>query len=163
MDPKARSPRISQLSWGRLETEDGRSFKDAKLFPGGARAWDWRKTGTHHVPGIQPADVAELIEHGAEAVVLTMGVWKRLQVCPETLQTLRERGGSPRTCCRPRRRCGSITNCARRRPSAASSTPPAEPPHPPFRGGMMARRSLSARVRTRRSAVGTDSPLRITR
>ncbi len=92
MDPKARSPRISQLSWGRLETEDGRSFKDAKLFPGGARAWDWRETGTHHAPGIQPADVAELIEHGAEAVVLTMGIWKRLQVCPETLQTLRERG-----------------------------------------------------------------------
>lgn len=92
MDPKARSPRISQLSWGRLETEDGRSFKDAKLFPGGARAWDWRETGTHHAPGIQPADVAELIEHGAEAVVLTMGVWKRLQVCPETLRTLRERG-----------------------------------------------------------------------
>ncbi len=92
MDPKARSPRISHLSWGRLETEDGRSFKDAKLFPGGARAWDWRETGTHHAPGIQPADVAELIEHGAEAVVLTMGIWKRLQVCPETLQTLRERG-----------------------------------------------------------------------
>ena len=92
MDPKARSPRISQLSWGRLETEDGRSFKDAKLFPGGARAWDWRETGTHHAPGIQPADVAELIEHGAEAVVLTMGIWKRLQVCPETLRTLRERG-----------------------------------------------------------------------
>ncbi len=92
MDPKARSPRISQLSWGRLETGDGRSFKDAKLFPGGARAWDWRETGTHHAPGIQPADVAELIEHGAEAVVLTMGIWKRLQVCPETLQMLRERG-----------------------------------------------------------------------
>ncbi len=92
MDPKARSPRISRLSWGRLETADGRSFKDAKLFPGGARAWDWRETGTHHAPGIQPADVAELIEHGAEAVVLTMGIWKRLQVCPETLQTLRERG-----------------------------------------------------------------------
>ncbi len=92
MDPKARSPRISHLSWGRLETEDGRSFKDAKLFPGGARAWDWRETGTHHAPGIQLADVAELIENGAEAVVLTMGIWKRLQVCPETLQTLRERG-----------------------------------------------------------------------
>ncbi len=92
MDPMARSPRISRLSWGRLETEDGRSFKDAKLFPGGARAWDWRETGTHHAPGIQPADVAELIEHGAVAVVLTMGVWKRLQVCPETLQMLRERG-----------------------------------------------------------------------
>ncbi len=92
MDRNACSPRISHLSWGRLETEDGRSFKDAKLFPGGSREWDWRETGTHHAPGIQPADVEELIERGAQAVVLTMGIWKRLQVCPETLQMLRQKG-----------------------------------------------------------------------
>ncbi len=92
MDPKARSPRISRLSWGRLETEDGRSFKDAKLFPGGARAWDWRETGTHHAPGIQPADVAELIDHGAEVVVLSKGRYERLRVCPETLAMLEAKG-----------------------------------------------------------------------
>jgi hypothetical protein len=40
------------------------------------------------VPGIQPADVQELIEHGARTVVLSKGVWERLQVCPETLDVL---------------------------------------------------------------------------
>jgi hypothetical protein len=40
------------------------------------------------VPGIQPADVQELIEHGAKAVVLSKGIWERLNVCPETLEVL---------------------------------------------------------------------------
>jgi hypothetical protein len=44
------------------------------------------------VPGIQPADVQELIEHGARAVVLSKGIWKRLQVCPETLEVLAKNG-----------------------------------------------------------------------
>jgi hypothetical protein len=87
-----RSPRIARLSWGRLEIDDGRGFKDAKLYPGGAREWDWHETGTHHIPGIQPADVAELLDHGAEVVVLSKGVWERLRVCPETLALLKQRG-----------------------------------------------------------------------
>ena len=85
---KLDSPRISLLSWGRIEVEGYPPFKDAKIFPGGAREWDWRETGTRHVPGIQPADVQELIEHGARTVVLSKGVWERLQVCPETLEVL---------------------------------------------------------------------------
>ena len=88
------SPRITHLSWGRLEVEGGQSFKDAKLFPGGAREWDWRETGTHHVPGIQPADVEELLAQGATAVVLSKGIWERLQVCPETITLLEDRGVS---------------------------------------------------------------------
>jgi hypothetical protein len=87
-----RSPRITHLSWGHLDVEgrDG-SFKDAKLFPGGARGWDWNETGTRHEPGIQRADVEELLEHGATVVVLGRGFDERLQVCPETLQELEER------------------------------------------------------------------------
>jgi hypothetical protein len=46
------------------------------------------ETGTRHLPGIQPADVQELIEHDAKAVVLSTGIWQRLQVCPETLALL---------------------------------------------------------------------------
>lgn len=87
MERDTPSPRITHISWGRLEV-DGKSFKDAKLYPGGAR----EETGTHHVPGIQPADVAELLEHGAEIVVLSKGVWERLQVCPETLTLLEGKG-----------------------------------------------------------------------
>ena len=92
MDEKPRSPRISHLSWGRLEVEGAGAFKDAKLYPGGARAWDWHETGTRHVPGIQVADVEELLERGAEVIVLARGVLERLQVCPETLALLKNRG-----------------------------------------------------------------------
>jgi hypothetical protein len=85
------SPRIAGLSWGQIEVEGYPPFRDAKVFPGGARAWDWDETGTRHAPGIQPADVQELIEHGAKTVVLSRGVWERLQVCPETLKVLADK------------------------------------------------------------------------
>jgi hypothetical protein len=92
MNRSTRSPRITRLSWGRLEVEGRPAFKDAKLFPGGAREWDWSETGTAHVPGIQPSDVTELLEHGATVVVLTKGVYERLRVCPETLELLSAHG-----------------------------------------------------------------------
>ena len=87
------SPRITHISWGCLEI-DGRDqpFKDAKLYPGGARMWDWNETGTSHSPGIQPADVEELLDHGAEVVVLSRGMNRRLQVKSETLQMLEDQG-----------------------------------------------------------------------
>jgi len=63
-----------------------------KLWPGGGRESDWRETGTHHVPGIQVADVQELLDHGSEIVVLTRGMQLRLQTCNETLDFFKERG-----------------------------------------------------------------------
>ncbi|HWE18152.1 MAG TPA: Mth938-like domain-containing protein [Hyphomicrobiaceae bacterium] len=89
---KMRSPRIVALAWGKIEVEGAGTFRDAKLFPGGARAWDWRETGTEHTPGIQPADVRELLDHGATAVVLSQGMLKRLRICPETLKLLKQQG-----------------------------------------------------------------------
>jgi len=92
VEQKARSPKITHLSWGRLEVEgQDDSFRDAKLFPGGAREWDWNETGTGHESGIQPADVEELLEHGVTAVVLGSGYYERLQVRRETLRELEER------------------------------------------------------------------------
>jgi hypothetical protein len=44
------------------------------------------------VPGIQPADVEELLERGAEVVVLSRGMHLVLQTCPETLSLLVEQG-----------------------------------------------------------------------
>jgi len=86
------SPRIKHVSWGRLEV-DGQAepYKDAKLFPGGSRDWNWRETGTGHKPGIQIADVQELLEHGAKVVVLSRGMAECLQVPRETLDFLKER------------------------------------------------------------------------
>ncbi len=83
------SPKITHFEWGVTQVEGyPTAFKDVKLYPGGARAWDWSETGTRHIPGIQPADVQELLEQGAEIVILTKGVHERLQTCPETLELL---------------------------------------------------------------------------
>ena len=75
-----------------MEIQDVGVVKDAKLWPGGGRAWDWRETGTSHDPGIQPADVEELLEHGSEVVILSRGQELRLRTRPEALQLLKDRG-----------------------------------------------------------------------
>jgi hypothetical protein len=66
--------------------------KDFMLHPGGGRPWDWSETGTRHSPGIQPADVEELLGQGATVVVLSRGMQLQLQVDPRTLALLEERG-----------------------------------------------------------------------
>ena len=86
-----RSPRIAGISWGRIEVEGLGAGKDFKLYPGGGRAWDWAETRTRHSPGIQPADVEELVAHGATTVVLSQGMKKQLHVHPETCRYLEER------------------------------------------------------------------------
>jgi hypothetical protein len=91
MDRTTYSPRITWLSWGRLETESG-VFKDVRLYPGGVEEWDWKETGTSHDPGIQPADVERLLERGSTVVILSRGFHERLGVAPETLKMLEERG-----------------------------------------------------------------------
>ncbi len=92
MNESRPSPRITHISWGRMEVEGLGRGRDFKLYPGGGRAWDWTETNTHHVPGIQPADVEELLEHGSRVVVLTRGMELVLRTCPETLELLHERG-----------------------------------------------------------------------
>ena len=86
------SPRITHISWGRMEVEGVGVGKDFKLYPGGGRAWDWRETGTEHDPGIQPADVEELLTNGADVVVLSRGMRMALKTSPETLELLKKRG-----------------------------------------------------------------------
>lgn len=87
------SPGVTGISWGRVEVEglDG-ALRDAKLYPGGSREWDWNETGTRHAPGIGPGDVEELLDRGAEVVVLSRGFHGRLGVREETLRMLEERG-----------------------------------------------------------------------
>lgn len=86
------TPRIASLSWGRIEVEGHGAFKDARIYPGGAEEWDWNETGTRHSPGIQPVDVRELLDHDAKTVILGTGFHERLEVQPETLRMLEERG-----------------------------------------------------------------------
>ena len=90
---KERPPKITESSWGRVIIEGSPTpFKDVKLFPGGAREWDWNETGTRHVPGIQPADISELLNNGAARVILSTGREQRLQVKAETYEWLSEQG-----------------------------------------------------------------------
>ncbi len=91
-DNSAPSPRITHVSWGRMEVKGLGSGRDFKLWPGGGRDWDWKETGTHHVPGIQVSDVEELVDNGSQVVVLTRGMELVLQTCPETLAYLQGKG-----------------------------------------------------------------------
>lgn len=87
------SPRILSWRWGRLRVETARQpLRDAVLFPGGVRGWDWRDSGTDHRTGIQPSAVREVLEHGARIVILSSGVLGALNVAPETLELLAEKG-----------------------------------------------------------------------
>lgn len=87
--------KITKLAWGQMEvTLDGepRRFKDCKIWPGGAREWRWEETGTHHTPGIQPADLEEILDQGIEEIVLGRGQLGRLKVSAETEALLHDRG-----------------------------------------------------------------------
>lgn len=97
MTPPA--PEIIRFSWGKLIIAgEARPFKDACLFPGGAKLWDWRETGTAHWPGIQPADVAPLLDCGATVIILSRGVLGRLAVCPETISLLKDKNITVHVC-----------------------------------------------------------------
>jgi hypothetical protein len=89
---KPASPNVARISWGHMEIEGLGSGKDWKLWPGGGRMWDWNETGTRHDPGIQPADIKELLEHGSEVIVLSRGQELQLQTMPTTLDLLRDKG-----------------------------------------------------------------------
>jgi len=67
------SPAVIVDGWDFIEIEGLGRFRDAKLWPGGGRAWDWRETGTDHRPGVLSADVTELLDHEPDLVILGRG------------------------------------------------------------------------------------------
>ena len=75
-----------------MEVDGLGSGRDFKLYPGGGREWDWKETNTHHIPGIQPGDVEELLAHGSRVVVLSRGMDLVLQTAEETISLLKKRG-----------------------------------------------------------------------
>jgi hypothetical protein len=92
---KSKSTLITHLSWGKMEItlpNQSLHFKDCKVWPGGAKEWDWRLTGTHHRPGIQPADIEEILAQGVDVMILSRGMTLMLHTCPETEALLREKG-----------------------------------------------------------------------
>lgn len=86
---------ITHISWGHIEVtinDHTLRFKDCKIWPGGAAPWDWTLTGTHHNPGIQVADLQELLAHDPDVIILTRGMQRRLQTTPQAEQHLNARG-----------------------------------------------------------------------
>ena len=92
MESTQTSPKILNHAWGKIEIDGFGRFKDVKLYPGGARQWDWNETGTSHTPGIQLADAKELLEYGARIVILSSGVLGSLKVPHATISALEELG-----------------------------------------------------------------------
>ncbi|MFL6241784.1 MAG: hypothetical protein ACJ73V_02010 [Acidimicrobiia bacterium] len=45
------SPRVRRHGWGTIDVEGVGELRDAKLWPGGGRAWDWKETA----PDTNPA------------------------------------------------------------------------------------------------------------
>ncbi len=82
------SPAVSDFSWGNIVVGDLGRFKDVILYPGGAREWDWRDSGTNHQDGIQPPAVELLLQAGARQVILSRGVLGRLSINRTTIELL---------------------------------------------------------------------------
>lgn len=83
---------LTTLTWGHMTDQTSREFKDARLYPGGAAAWDWGKTGTRHQPGIQWADLEDLMSLQPEIVILSRGVNCVLQVPTDTIEAVQATG-----------------------------------------------------------------------
>lgn len=92
MADSGESPRVGENSWGHIEVPGFGRFKDVKLWPGGAREWDWDENGTRHDPGIRPEDVEELLAFEVEVVVLSRGRELRLLTMKDTIALLEQRG-----------------------------------------------------------------------
>uniref|UniRef100_A0A9J8A1D8 Mth938 domain-containing protein n=1 Tax=Cyprinus carpio carpio TaxID=630221 RepID=A0A9J8A1D8_CYPCA len=87
------SPEIASLSWGHMKVKGcSTSYKDCKVWPGGSRAWDWRETGTSHYPGVQPADLEDVLRTGVQTLVIGRGMNEALQVPPTTLDYVNKQG-----------------------------------------------------------------------
>ncbi|MFJ1756989.1 MTH938/NDUFAF3 family protein [Kitasatospora sp. NPDC088134] len=86
------SPQVLRLVWGGMEVEGLAPDKDFALYPGGGHPWDWNVHGTRHSPGVQPGDVQELLDRGAEVVVLSLGMDRVLRIDPATLELLAAAG-----------------------------------------------------------------------
>ncbi|XP_067995907.1 mth938 domain-containing protein isoform X1 [Melanerpes formicivorus] len=81
------SPEIASLSWGQMKVKGcSATYKDCKVWPGGSRTWDWRETGTNHSPGVQPADLEEVVKKGVKTMVIGRGMSEALQVEPPVFQ-----------------------------------------------------------------------------
>lgn len=81
--------KIVSSEWGSVTVENTKAdpthlaratYKDCIIGPTITKEWDWKVTGTRHVPGIQPTNIDELIADGAEVIILALGFEGKLHV-----------------------------------------------------------------------------------
>jgi len=88
------APHIDDIKWGEIIVSfDNKKhvYHDAKLWTTKSKEWNWRETGTHHVPGIQIADLKEFIDE-VDIVILTRGMDLVLQVPQATVDYVKAKG-----------------------------------------------------------------------
>lgn len=91
--PMKANTRIVHSSWGKTIVEHNASqneYEDCRIWSTGSEKWDWKRTNTHHRPGIQIADVKDLIDK-ADIFVLSLGMDHMLEVMSETISFLIEK------------------------------------------------------------------------
>ena len=89
MKQSSQSPLIIHLEWGNMKVESFGQAKDFKLWPGGAKAWDWRESNTHHRPGIQLQDIQFLAGKGCECIILSKGMLQQLETSQSVIDWCR--------------------------------------------------------------------------
>ena len=90
----ALAPQIKNMKWGEIiisQNSAEKIYRDARIFPTRSESWDWRKTGTAHNPGIQIADIEDIVSQ-SDIVILTRGVDLVLQVPQETIDYVKSKG-----------------------------------------------------------------------
>ena len=88
------APEISHLQWGQMTIKENdrlTTYKDCRICPTGSENWNWKLTGTRHIPGIQFADLSDLLKKYPETkiIILSQGMEDQLETHPETLATLK--------------------------------------------------------------------------
>lgn len=85
---------IRAISWGKITVQNPDNTvheytapRDVRLYPQGHDVWDWKKTNTHHKPGIQIKDLEDLISK-ADIFILSRGMDLVLEIKQETIEYL---------------------------------------------------------------------------
>lgn len=82
---------INECSWGVINTNDDKIYKDVRIFTDKTEKWDWGTTGTRHDPGIQIADVEDMLNSDVSYCVLSCGMQGVLKIKQETLDFLTQK------------------------------------------------------------------------
>ncbi len=81
-------PKVTHFEWGKIVV-DSTTYKDCRLWPNHHEAWNWDKTNTRHVPGIQIADLSDFVNE-IDIIILSQGVDGILKIKPETIEYLKK-------------------------------------------------------------------------